>query len=130
MFLQLPILTIYAKKKSAYSLPSVIFEDTTISVQVSLKSAVRFSQYKEGGTFQFNPKEEHTGNYTITLKVIDKQTKKESKPVTLKVIVESYSNSTDAPRCPKTMNSTECFPWISSISNEGLVEIKFPYKLR
>jgi hypothetical protein len=62
--------------------------------------------------------------------VFDKTTKTLSKPVPFKIRVESYNNSVAAPRCPKNMNSTACLPWIESVSNEGIAEIRFPYDLR
>lgn len=77
IFLQLPILTIYAKKKIAYNLPSVVIDDKSIQVIVTLKNTDKFSKYKEG-TFFFNPIEENVGNYTVILKIVDIKTKKES----------------------------------------------------
>lgn len=86
----------------------------------------KFTKFKEG-TFVFNPKDEHVGSYTIQLRVIDKKTGKQSKPVNFKIKVESYITSKDSPRCPL---QTGCLPWIVDVSNVGIAVIKFPYELR
>jgi hypothetical protein len=53
----LPELTIYAKQKSKYLLPPVVFEDPSIKVNVNLRSTIRFTTFKLD-TFNFNPKED------------------------------------------------------------------------
>jgi hypothetical protein len=53
-----------------------------------------------------------------------------SRPVNWKIEVMSFNKSSQAPRCPPGSSQRECLPYISEVKQDGLVEIKFPFKLR
>jgi hypothetical protein len=132
VLLALPPHTLYANaiRPQTFTLPDLITEDPNLTLDVSLRGNVAKFTSLSSGTFRFNPKEDQVGSYLIPLKVKELKSGLMSRPVNWKVEVISHSKSTEALRCPKGSNLKECVPVISSVSQDGVVEIKFPYKLK
>jgi len=122
-------LTLYANsiRSQTYELPQLLTDDKTIEIEVTLKGlSSKFVSYKQGN-FKFTPKETHVGSYNIDLRARDIKTGKKSRAVNWNIKVLSQNLSSDAASCPK---GAQCLPKISEVTQDGIVEIKFPYKLR